>query len=186
MLRSWRSVSSPGPFWGLRVLAVGVVDGEPACRREAQARGCHAWKCPMAWGTVGHCTRPYASFFVPGGTQRDTEGANVFEAMPLPGPRINVGHRAQVIFDGLACAVLGIGATGGRGGWVNAERVTADLAGLGLAPECEYQERVQRRLARRERCWDEISRTVGASGRAAEMPRSWHATLGTVDPKCLR
>jgi len=49
----------------------------------------------------------------------------------------------------------------GAAPWMgDAERVTADLAtlaGLGLAPESQYRERVQRRRARRERRWDEVS-----------------------------
>ena len=49
----------------------------------------------------------------------------------------------------------------GAAPWIgDAERVTADLAtlaGLGLAPESQYRERVQRRRARRERRWGAVS-----------------------------
>ena len=49
----------------------------------------------------------------------------------------------------------------GAAPWMgDAERATADLAtlaGLGLAPESQYRERIQRRRARRERRWDDVS-----------------------------
>jgi transcriptional regulator with XRE-family HTH domain len=130
------------------------VRHDPA-RREASRESCRR---PIEAWEVAHLERLAAGLR----TARSAAGLSQCHLALRAGMNPSRVHRIEAAVRRTRLSTLQriAEALVGAAPWMgDAERVAADLAtlaGLGLAPESLYRERVQRRRARRERRWDQV------------------------------
>jgi transcriptional regulator with XRE-family HTH domain len=137
-------------------MIMGTQHAYDPARREASRKACRR---PIDEWEVAHLERLAAGLRTARNVAGLSQDALAWRANLNPSTiyRIEAGVRRTRLSTLRRIAEALVGAAP----WmVDADRLAADLAtlaGLGLAPESQYRERIERRRARRERRWDDVS-----------------------------